>query len=162
MHEGTTFEQDCAWIAHLDLTLAEAQQLLKPLQDHCWLCWWNRARAVAWSNVRRDRGVSHGLGFSRLEETLLMALTRGETFPEVSPIFAYHLRWLTVITRALPQGVCGSVEPPRPFTLGIKRTTTQAFGLTILSSRLAQADAVRSARKTDGYSSENSYFHVLW
>ena len=78
-----------------------------------------------------------------------MELTRGETFPEVPPLFAYHLRWLTVITRALPQGVCGSVEPPRPFTLGIKRMTTQAFGLTIPLFRLAQADAVRCARKTD-------------
>jgi hypothetical protein len=35
MHEeGATFEQDCPRIAHLGLTLAEAQQLLKPLQDH--------------------------------------------------------------------------------------------------------------------------------
>ena len=67
-----------------------------------------------------------------------MEQARGETFPEVppheqsSPICAYYLRWLTVITRALPQGVCGSVEPPRPCTLGIKRTTAQAFGLTIV------------------------------
>src|SRR5262245_20390616 len=90
-----------------------------------------------------------------LEETLLMEQARGETCPEVPPheqsppICAYYLRWLTVITRALPQGVCGSVEPPRPCTLGIKRTTAQAFGLTIPSSRLEQADAVRCARKTD-------------
>src|SRR5215510_10866388 len=98
-----------------------------------------------------------------LEETLLMEQARGETFPEVppheqsSPICAYYLRWLTVITRALPQGVCGSVEPPRPCTLGIKRTTAQAFGLTIPSSRLEQADAVRCARKMDGYCWSTSF-----
>ena len=86
MHEGTTFVQDCPRIAHLDLTLAEAQQLRKPLQDHCWLCWWNRARVGGSLVLReRDRGVSHGLGFSRLEETLLMGLTRGETFPRSRP-----------------------------------------------------------------------------
>jgi hypothetical protein len=32
----------------------------------------------------RGRGVSHGLGFSRIEETLLIEKTRGETFPCVT------------------------------------------------------------------------------
>jgi len=42
-----------------------------------------------------------------------------------------------------------SAKPPRPCTLGINRTTAQACGLTIPSSRLEQADDVQCVRGTD-------------
>jgi hypothetical protein len=38
-------------------------------------------RVVAWSRVRRGSGVSHVLGLSRMDETVLIEQARRETCP---------------------------------------------------------------------------------